>query len=158
MLAIFMFINVVVDRGVATTTTIPVIVGGLSVAASNSTLTNCDPPSTLPADIAPGLLVPVDTTSRGPFRIPNAGAGDFDCSQPLTSSANPSSLLGFYKAQLGARGWTLFSSGAANGAPQYLFQKAGSDTFYWIIGITVNHFDARGTAWTYRIYQNSQAI
>ena len=158
MLAIFMFINLVVDQGVASTTTIPVVVGGLAVDTSSATLENCDPPGTIPLDISPGLIVPASTQTRGPFRIPNAGAGDFDCSQPLRSATNPSALLGFYRAQLEARGWTLFSSGATNGAPQYLFQKAGNDTFYWIVGITVNSSRSENTNWTYRIYQNSEAI
>ena len=158
MLAIFMFINLVVDQGVASTTTIPVVVGGLAIDTSSAALDNCDPPSTIPLDIAPGLIVPASTHTRGPFRIPNAGAGDFDCSQPLRSATTASALLGFYKAQLEARGWALFSSGATNGAPQYLFQKAGSDTFYWIVGITVNSSRSESTNWTYRIYQNSEAI
>jgi hypothetical protein len=100
------------------------------------------------------------TRSRGPFQLPNSGAGDFDCYRPLSTTTSASALLGFYKAQLEARGWTLFSSGAKNGAPQYLFQKAGSDTFYWIIGVTVDSSasSATSTNWTFRIYQNSEAI
>jgi hypothetical protein len=66
--------------------------------------------------------------------------------------------LSFYKTQLEARGWSLFSSGASNGSPQYLFQKAGSDTFYWVIGITVDSSTSTSTSWTFRIYQNSEAI
>ena len=160
MLAIFMFINLVVDQGVATTTTIPVIVGGLNVDHSSTLLANCESPGTIPANVVGGVLVPVSTRSSGPFHIPNSGAGDFDCYRPLSSATSASDLLGFYKTQLEARGWNLFSSGASNGAPQYLFQKAGSDTFYWIIGITVNTSTshANATNWTFRIYQNSEAI
>jgi hypothetical protein len=160
MLAIFMFINLVTDQGVSTTTTIPVVVGGLSVDHSSALLTNCEPAGTLPANITSGVMVPVTTHSRGPFQMPNSGAGDFDCYRPLATTAGASTLLGFYKAQLEARGWALFSSGASNGAPQYLFQKAGSDTFYWIIGITVDTTASSptSTAWTFRIYQNSEAI
>ncbi|NNN09756.1 MAG: hypothetical protein HKL85_11280 [Acidimicrobiaceae bacterium] len=160
MLAVFMVINLVANQGVATTTTIPVVVGGLSVDHSSSLLNNCAPTGSLPANIVGGIVVPVNTSSRGPFQLPNSGAGDFDCYRPLVSSTSASALLGFYKAQLEARGWALFSSGATNGAPQYLFQKAGSDTFYWIIGVTVNPTtsSATSTDWTFRIYQNSSAI
>jgi hypothetical protein len=160
MLVVFMFINLVADQGVATTTTIPVVVGGLNVDRSSTLLENCAAPGTPPANIASGIMVPVTTTSRGPFQMPNSGAGDFDCYRPLVTTAGAPALLSFYRAQLGARGWSLFSSGASNGAPQYLFQKAGSDTFYWIIGVTVDpsRSTATSTAWTFRIYQNSEAI
>jgi hypothetical protein len=160
MLIVFMIINLVSDQGVATTTTIPVVVGGLGVDSSSSLLANCVTPGTPPANIIAGVVVPVDSHSRGPFQMPNSGAGDFDCYRPLVTTVSASTLLAFYKTQLEARGWSLFSSGASNGSPQYLFQKAGSDTFYWVIGITVDTSasSASSTAWTYRIYQNSESI
>ena len=160
MLVVFMFINLVADQGVTATTTIPVIVGGLGVDHASTLLADCQPPGSIPANIAPGIVVPLGTRARGPFALPNSGAGDYDCYRPLVSTTSASGLLGFYKTQLEARGWNLFSSGAANGAPQYLFQKAGSDTFYWIIGVTVDPgpSNANATDWTFRIYQNSAAI
>lgn len=159
-LVVFMAINLVADRGVTTTTTIPVVVGGLGLDRSSTVLSDCVTPGSPPADVVTAIVVPVNTHPRGPFKLPNSGAGDFDCYRPLVTSTNAPSLLAFYKTQLEARGWTLFSSGASNGAPQYLFQKAGSDTFYWVVGITVNPSvsTANVTAWTYRIYQNSTAI
>ena len=159
-LLVFMIINVVTSQRVATTTTIPVVVGGLGVDTSSSVLADCTTPGTPPSNITPGMLVPVGTQARGPFRLPNSGAGDFDCLRPLVTTSSASSLLSFYRSQLEARGWSLFSSGASNGAPQYLFQKAGSDTFYWVIGITVapSASSNTSTAWTFRIYQNSEAI
>jgi len=160
MLAIFMFINLVADPGVSTTTTIPVVVGGLAVDHASNLLANCESPGTPPSNIVGGVMVPVGTRSSGPFQTPNSGAGDFDCYRPLITTSSASALLGFYRTQLEARGWTLFSSGASNGSPQYLFQKAGSDTFYWIIGVTVDPATSSttSTAWTFRIYQNSEAI
>ena len=160
MLAVFLVINLVSDQGVTPTTTIPVIVGGLAVDPSNTLLENCETPGSPPNNILPGVLVPVGTRSRGPFDMPNDGAGDFDCYRPLVTRSSAAALLGFYKTQLEARGWSLFSSGASNGAPQYLVQKSGSDTFYWIIGVTVDASASTtsSTAWTFRIYQNSEAI
>lgn len=160
MLAVFMVINLVTNQTVSTTTTIPVVVGGLGIDASSSLLANCQSPGTPPSDIVSGIVVPVGTHARGPFQLPNSGAGDFDCFRPLVTSASASSLLSFYRSQLEARGWNLFSSGASNGSPQYLFQKAGADTFYWIIGVTVAPAasTSTSTAWTFRIYQNSAAI
>ena len=160
MLVVFMVINLVFDQGVSTTTTIPVVVGGLNIDNGTALLAGCETPGTPPSDIVPGVIVPAGTRGNGPFRMPNSGAGDFDCWRPLKTTANASALLGFFKTQLEARGWSLFSSGASNGAPQFLFQKAGNDTFYWIIGVTVDRGASTraSTAWTFRIYQNSEAI
>jgi hypothetical protein len=158
-LAIFMLINLVADQGVtSTTTTLPVVVGGLQPATSNVALDYCRHTSEIPSNISGGFLVPAGTRVEPGGNIPNAGAGDFDCYQPLVSPAHSSSLLAFYAAQLGTRGWNLFSHGASNGAPQSLFQKAGNDSFYWVIGITVNRSAGDVVHWTFRIYQNSVAI
>jgi len=160
MLAIFMIINLVADQGVTPTTTIPVVVGGLNVNSASTLMSGCITAGATPSNIIPGVIVPVGTSARGPVQQPNSGAGDFDCYRALATTSSPATLLSFYKAQLEARGWSLFSSGASNGSPQYLFQKAGSDTFYWIIGVTVNTASSTpsSTAWTFRIYQNSEAI
>lgn len=160
MLAVFMGINLVTSQGVSTTTTIPIIVGGLGVDRTNAVLANCATPGTPPSNIVSGILVPAGTQSRGRVQLPISGAGDFDCFRPLVTATNASALLGFYKTQLEARGWSLFSSGSSNGSPQYLFQKAGNDTFYWVIGVTVTTSlsTSHSTAWTFRIYQNSESI
>jgi len=158
MLVVFMVINFVTDQGVATTTTIPVVVGGLNIDHASTLLTGCVTPGTPPSNVVTGVMVPDGTSATGPFDMPNGGAGDFDCFRPLRTSTSPANVLSFYKTQLEARGWALFSSGASNGSPQYLFQKAGSDTFYWVIGVTVNSSSTTSTSWTYRIYQNSESI
>ncbi|MBW4079389.1 MAG: hypothetical protein HIU84_12950 [Acidobacteria bacterium] len=158
MLALFMGINLIANQGVATTTTIPVIVGGLAPAPSTALLANCQQPSNPPSNIAPALLMPQSTRANGAFTMPNAGAGDFDCYRSFITTAPANQVLAFYSSELESRGWSLFSQGASNGAPQSLFQKAGSDTFYWVVGITVTSSNAHSTHWTYRIYQNSAAI
>jgi hypothetical protein len=162
MLSIFMILNAVTDTPVASTTTLPIIVGGLPVATGPSSganvLANCHQYGTPPDDILNGFILPTGTQPRGPFRIVNAGAGEFDCRVPLTSTTSSAKLLGFYASQLGARGWTEFSSGATNGKPQLLFQKPGSDTFYYVLGVTVNEERGGRTQWTFRIYQNSNTI
>ena len=155
----FMIINLVSDQGVTTTTTtVPNIVGGLATESSHIILQNCQQPDNPPANIADALLVPQTTQSTGPTQLPNEGAGDFDCFRPLVTRASPAALLNYYMTQLEARGWNLFSKGAANGAPQLLFQKAGSDSFYWVVGITVHSSTKSSAHWTYTIYQNSGAV
>jgi hypothetical protein len=158
MLALFLGVNLMANQAVATTTTIPVIVGGLSPAANSALLANCEQPGNPPSNITTALILPEGTRANGPFAMPNAGAGDFDCYRSFITSAPASQVLAFYSSELESRGWSLFSQGASNGGPQSLFQKAGSDTFYWVVGITVNSSNAHNSHWTYRIYQNSAAI
>jgi hypothetical protein len=157
MLVVFITINAVSDQGVTTPTTLPVVVGGLGTESAQL-LRGCEQPGTPPSNIATALIVPTTTTASGPATLPNAGAGDFDCLRSFATAVKPSALLGYYSAQLKARGWSLFSSGASNGAPQELFQKSGSDTFYWEIGVTVNSSTSSSSRWTFRIFQNSETI
>lgn len=159
MLIVFILINLVADQGVApTTTTLPVVVGGLNLAPSNAALGFCTRSNNVPTNVADAFIVPAETTTVGLGRIPNAGAGDFDCYQPLMTPAPPSDLLAFYAAQLESRGWNLFSRGSSSGRPQSLFQKAGNDGFYWVVGITITSSTNSQSHWTFRIYQNSQTI
>ena len=158
-LIVFMVINLVSDQGVNTTATpVPVVVGGLAKAPSAAVLDYCTSASEIPSNIVDVFVVPVGTTATSGGKIPNAGAGDFDCYQPLVTTTNSGSLLEFYKSQLEARGWSLFSRGSSSGSPQSLFQKAGTDGFYWVVGITVTTSSAHATKWTFRIYQNSETV
>lgn len=157
MLAVFLLVNAVSDQGVTTPTTIPVVVGGLNTESSHL-LAGCKQPGTPPSNVVPALIVPETTKSDGPVTLPSEGAGDFACSRSFVSDVTPGELLGYYSAQLKAMGWNLFSQGASNGSPQDLFQKAGSDTFYWVVGVTVNSSKAASSHWTYQIYQNSETI
>ena len=162
MLVIFLVINVVANQGVTkeTTTTLPLVVGGLQRdVAPGPALKYCLQSAEVPSNIANAFVMPVGTAPAGKANTPNSGAGDFDCYEPLTTTgANGPSLINFYDAQLESRGWNLFSSGASNGDPQSLFQKAGSDGFYWVIGVTVTTSNAARVDWTFRIYQNSETI
>jgi len=162
MLAVFMVIDVVTSTPVATTTTIPIVVGGLPVQSGTvsgaALLSRCNQDGGLPANIGGALVLPAPTTPLATAIIANQGAGEFDCFRTFTSTTTASDLLGFYANQLEARGWHLFSTGATNGDPQALFQKAGDDTFYWVVGITVTHTSGHHISWTYRIYQNSATI
>ena len=159
MLVIFMLINLIADPGVAPTpTTLPLVVGGLAKSPSASVLDYCTHNSEIPSNIRDVFVVPVGTNSQPGANIPNAGAGDFDCYQPLITRANSASLLAFYSSQLEARGWSLFSHGASNGSPQSLFQKAGNDGFYWVAGVTATKSRNGSVYWTFRIYQNSETV
>lgn len=157
-LATFMIVNLVANPTVATSTTQPVVVGGLATAASNAPVAGCHQSGNPPGNIVGALIVPVRTRDAAPIVHANGGAGDYDCLATLSSATDAGSLLGFYRTHLEAQGWNLFSNGSASGEPQLLFQKAGTDTFYWVVGVTVTHSSVAGVRWTYRIYQNSSAI
>jgi len=162
MLVVFLVINLVANQGVTkeTTTTLPVVVGGLQRDVSpGPALKSCLQSVEVPSNIADAFVMPVGTSPTGGATTPNSGAGDFDCYEPLaTIGASSAALISFYDAQLEPRGWSLFSTGASNGDPQSLFQKAGSDGFYWVVGVTVTKSSAARVDWTFRIYQNSQTI
>ncbi len=104
------------------------------------------------------MILPVTTSASGAVELPNEGAGDFDCYRSFVTNAPSSEVLGFYKSELQARGWSLYSQSASNGAPEDLFQKAGNDTFYWEVGITITARYASRTAWKFTIYQESETI
>lgn len=159
-LAGFMLINVIASPRVQTTsTTLPVVVGGLGLAATSPARALCNATDTVPANVASGIVTPVESTVVRGGRIANQGAGDFDCVEPFTTAhASAAALLNFFDGQLSVRGWNLFSKGSSTGKPQSLFQKAGTDGFYWIIGITVTSARHGATSWTFRIYQNSETI
>ena len=159
MVTIFMIVNLITDQGVtSTSSTLPVVVGGLAKAPSSAVLKFCSSTSEIPSNVNDAFIVPVGTTSASLGRIPNAGAGDFDCYQPLITTTTSASLLQFYMTQFEARGWTLFSQGSSKGSPQTLFQKAGNDGFYWVAGITVTKSSKNLVRWTFRIYQNSETV
>ncbi len=71
---------------------------------------------------------------------PNLGAGDFDCFEPMSTTAHATLASDdrlLRRAARGARLEPLLARGRATATPQSLFQKAGSDGFYWELGITV---------------------
>jgi len=157
-LVIFLAINFIANPHVKPpTSTLPVIVGGLA-AETGHLLAGCQQAGSPPANISSALVVPVTTVTTAATSHPNSGAGDYDCVQALKTTATSGQVLGFYNAQLPARGWNLFSRGSSSGQAQLLFQKAGSDTFYWVIGVTVEHASANATYWDFRIYQNTSGI
>ena len=160
LLAFFLVVNIVTSPRTASTTTIPIIVGGLDVDSASQLPNSCELPGNPPSDIRSSLLVPTNTTQTQPAKWKGQGPGGFDCTLNLSNPASDSELLGFYKSQLEARGWKLFSQNSAvgTGMPQFLFQKAGSDTFYWILGITiVDHSEGR-TTYSERLYQGASLI
>ncbi|MCU1363425.1 MAG: hypothetical protein JWM55_1253 [Acidimicrobiaceae bacterium] len=162
MLSVFMLVNLVTNKGVVAkeTATVPVIVGGLQADTKpGAKLQYCLQSEEVPSNIDSAFVVPVNTATRPGQGTPNRGAGEFSCEQPLTTTnTSASELISFFNQRLQASGWSLFSHGASNGDPQSLFQKAGSDGFYWEVGVTVNKSTTSSVNWTFQIYQNSETV
>jgi hypothetical protein len=161
MLGVFLLVDFVTSKGVdPPPTTIPVVVGGLNRDANPTpALKYCLQSEEVPTNIDSAFVVPDNTVPRTGANTPDLGAGEFDCIEPMsTTNATSGQIISFFNAQLEARGWSLFSKGASNGNPQSLFQKAGSDGFYWELGITVTKSTASHVNWTFEIYQNSDTV
>jgi hypothetical protein len=161
MLGVFILIDFATNKGVVTVpTTIPTVVGGLPLDAKpTAALQYCLQSEEVPRNIDSAFIVPEKTVPRPGANTPDLGAGEYDCYEPMTTTgASSGSLIKFFDTQLEARGWNLFSKGASNGDAQSLFQKAGSDGFYWELGVTVNKTTASGVDWTFKIYQNSDTV
>ena len=156
MLLLFVLINAVFDQGTTTPTTV-IVVGGLPVATNNPTLTACQLPGFPPADIASGLIVPQGALPAGPVNHHSGDPGSFDCSRAVSAPYGQAKILGFYDNHLRGLGWTNFSRGNApnGGGSQFLYEKAGSDTFNWIEGVTVTSTEGSRTTWTVRLYQDN---
>ncbi len=134
----------------------------------------------LRATPAAGLLSPIVTVGEPPSNILNAvsapvgsvrisdlnnaaGAGQFDSQVTLRSGDSQAALLTFYAADMKLQGWQVFDRGpAANnpGALEVLGKLAGSDGYYWEMGVTIppTTFPAGGpahgeTAFTVRLLQ-----
>jgi len=160
-LVFFLSLNLVASPRSSSPTTFPVVVGGLQVDSANRSLRGCQLPGNPPTDIVTGLLVPVGTITTQSNHVRGSGAGEFDCTAELTVNASQAEILGFYESELTARAWKLFSrqsSVNAQHSAQFLFQKAGSDTFYWIEGITITSAGSGKVSWTLRLYQGTGLI
>ena len=161
MLGVFMLIDFATNKGVVTVpTTIPTVVGGLPLDTKPAAaLQYCLQSQEVPRNIDSAFIVPEKTVARPGANTPDLGAGEYDCFEPMaTTGATSGALIKFFDTQLEARGWSLFSKGASNGDPQSLFQKAGSDGFYWELGVTVTKSSASRIDWTFTIYQNSDTV
>ena len=121
-------------------------------------VTNGEPPD----DILAAVVLPSGISAPTPLHD-SGQPTSFDRSLEFTSNASQAQLYTFFRKQLTARGWKIFSTGAPVGAKgvQMLGQKGGSDSWFWIQGVTISPttFAADGhqsTSVTVRLYQASE--
>ena len=140
-------------------TTIPTVVGGLQLAPARPGAAVLHQRVEIPSNINDVFIVPKNTVPEPGANMPNAGAGDFDCFEPM-ATITPRRVSWSSSTSPNSRPGAGVSSPrtASNGAPQSLFQKAGNDGFYWVLGITVTKSTAAKVYWTFPIYQNSETV
>lgn len=96
-------------------------------------------PGTPPADIVDSLAVPVGATVVG--HTPSSGITLFDARERFTVPGTQAAVIAFYRAELVAMRWKVTDLGPARGHPGatvVLAQKAGSDGWYWEVGVVVS--------------------
>jgi hypothetical protein len=150
------------DSSVVTPTTTPVIVGALPAASAvtdASLFSKAVQDGVPPMDIASVLIAPKGTRRIGNVDTGGAGVGNYDRASAFSVAAPRAKLLGFYDSNLKALGWTLYSTGAApaGGGDELLFQKGGSDGWYWEAGVIARPTTAGRTAFTVRLFQAADA-
>jgi hypothetical protein len=152
MLVVFGVMNMIASSS-TTPTTGPTILGGLP-AGRTAAFVAWERSGDLPPNIASALLVPATTRVLGAVTTGGGGPGQFDREDRFVVVAPRSRVLGFYRTNLTARGWSVIStSGTTGGSAQVLFQKAGSDGVYWESGVTATASSAASTAFTFRLFQ-----
>jgi hypothetical protein len=115
------------------------------------------PGSTLRAEPAAAVLHPIIGSGEPPSNIINAvtvpvgsvrishennaaGAGQFDAQVTVRSTESQGALLAFFAAAMRVEGWQVFDKGAAAdnpGALEVLGKLAGTDGYYWELGVTI---------------------
>ncbi len=136
--------------------------------------------SVLKATPAAKALAPIIKTGQPPNNIVNAvdmpvGAvrlssqnnaaqsGQYDSQVSLRSDASQGALLAFYASDMKSQGWQVFDRGPAANDPnalEVLGKLAGTDGYYWEMGVTVqlttfgkNAPAAGATTFTVRLLQ-----
>jgi hypothetical protein len=130
---------------------------GILSAHSPAPVKTAGTPSTFRAEPAAVALRPIVSSGEPPSNIINAvtvpvgsvrishqnnaaGAGQFDAEVTLRSTASQGALLAFFAAAMHQQGWQVFDKGAAAnnpGALEVLGKLAGTDGYYWEMGVTI---------------------
>jgi hypothetical protein len=117
-----------------------------------------------PADIVNAVSVPAGAV-RISHQDNSASAGQYDAQIRLRSTATQGAVLAFFAADMRRQGWQVFDQGPAAhdpGATEVLGKLAGSDGWYWEMGVVVsptafgNGGSSSGrTDFTLRLFQQS---
>lgn len=91
-----------------------------------------------PADIRDTLVVPAGARLTGHEDIDD-DLGPFDRAVYLSVDALPAQVVSFFRVALERQGWGLLPGGVTSGndTEEQIFEKAGSDGYYWQVAVTV---------------------
>jgi hypothetical protein len=159
-LVIFSVMNAF-DSSTVAPTTAPVIVGGLqpaSAATDSALFSKAVQDGVPPVDIASALIAPRGAVWLHNLNTGGQALGGYDRATSLSVAAPSSRLFGFYRSHLQALGWTQYSAGAApGGGDELLFQKGGSDGWYWEAGVIARAITSGKTTFTLRLFQAAES-
>jgi hypothetical protein len=92
----------------------------------------------------PGNILRAVALPDGACRVsaePDDGGGQYDAQVQFSMPASQGSVIDFYRAEVPALGWQVFSTGSAfdrPGSVEVLAKKAGDDGWYWEMGVVVS--------------------
>ena len=152
----------------------PTKVRGSSLLAvpAGKLLRSIESPGLPPNNIVRSVYVPEGSVLVSAGRTV-AGSSQYDQQVVLSVDASQAAVIGFFRAVLPARNWSVFSTGPALRRPrtiEVLAKQAGDDGWYWEIGalVTPTTFGSAGptaaagpaaatgtTRFTIRLYQIS---
>ncbi len=92
------------------------------------------PDGQIPRNVAETVLLPVGMVPTG-YKNLNPQGTTFDGYVLYRSTMTPPQVLAFFKAALPDAGWHLYNASVTKGQDVILASKAGSDGFYWEVGI-----------------------
>jgi len=129
-------------RSPSPTSNRPVPVHGTSLLAISGThlLSPLVQPGSPPTNIVRAVTVPQGTT-RVSTKNNGGGSGQYDQQVVLSVPASQSDVIAFYRSQMPATKWGVFSTGPAvnnPGAVEVLGKQAGDDGWYWEMGVIVS--------------------
>lgn len=106
-------------------------------------------PGTPPSDVLGSLVLPKGAVARSSVKWD--GSTQYSATMRFDVGTSQGAVVGFYRAELKARGWSIQDVGAAraqHGATEVLAQRPSADGWYWEAGVVVSPttFGAGGAA------------
>jgi hypothetical protein len=93
----------------------------------------------------PGNIINAVTIPQGAVRVSHvnnsAAAQEYDAQIGLTDAHSQSAVEQFYRRAMGKQGWQISDTGPADhhpGSLEVIGKKAGSDGFFWTMGVVVS--------------------
>lgn len=108
----------------------------LAAEAAGPALAKIEEPGTPPSDVLGSLVVPKG--SQEVAATPWNGETQFSGQVTFSLATSQAAVVDFFEAELKARGWTIFSTGAAphdKRASEVLAQRESDDGWYWEAGV-----------------------